>query len=73
MSNHLRKQDLNGNTLVIAGNTFAVKDQIKAKGGSWDANTKTWRIDLRGLGSGRLSDVASLTFAIRDNCRFEVK
>lgn len=29
---------------LITGNTFAVKDQLKALGGRWDAASKGWRV-----------------------------
>ena len=28
--------------IAITGNTYPVKDQIKALGGKWDANSKSW-------------------------------
>jgi hypothetical protein len=31
-------------TVLITGNTFPVKDQIKAMGGRWDADAKGWRV-----------------------------
>ena len=30
--------------VLITGNTFPVKDQIKALGGKWDAESKGWRV-----------------------------
>jgi len=30
--------------VLITGNTFPVKDQIKALGGRWDATAKGWRV-----------------------------
>lgn len=30
--------------VLITGNTFPVKDQLKALGGKWDANAKGWRV-----------------------------
>lgn len=32
------------NTVAITGNTYPVKDQIKALGGRWDADGKAWRV-----------------------------
>ena len=32
------------NTVLITGNTYPVKDQIKALGGRWDADAKGWRV-----------------------------
>lgn len=29
---------------TLAGNTYPVKDQIKAMGGQWDAQSKTWTV-----------------------------
>jgi hypothetical protein len=29
---------------LITGNTFPVKDKIKALGGKWDAEAKGWRV-----------------------------
>ncbi|MDP9175642.1 MAG: hypothetical protein M3O30_17500 [Planctomycetota bacterium] len=31
-------------TVLITGNTFPVKDQIKALGGRWDADAKGWKV-----------------------------
>lgn len=31
-------------TVLITGNTFPVKDQLKALGGRWDAGAKGWRV-----------------------------
>ncbi len=31
-------------TTLIVGNTYPVKDQIKALGGRWDAVAKGWRV-----------------------------
>lgn len=30
--------------ILITGNTFPVKDQIKALGGKWDADAKGWKV-----------------------------
>lgn len=32
------------NTIAITGNTYPVKEQIKALGGRWNAETKTWMV-----------------------------
>jgi len=32
------------NATLITGNTFPVKDAIKALGGRWDADAKGWRV-----------------------------
>lgn len=32
------------NTILITGNTYPVKDSIKALGGRWDAVAKGWRV-----------------------------
>lgn len=37
--NRRRDQDL-----ILVGNTFAIKDQIKAAGGIWDRDTKAWLV-----------------------------
>lgn len=31
-------------TVLVTGNTYPVKDSIKALGGRWDANAKGWRV-----------------------------
>lgn len=31
-------------TVLITGNTFPVKNQIKALGGRWDADAKGWKV-----------------------------
>jgi hypothetical protein len=31
-------------TVLITGNTFPVKDQLRAMGGKWDADAKGWRV-----------------------------
>jgi hypothetical protein len=31
-------------TTLITGNTFPVKDQLRALGGRWDADEKGWRV-----------------------------
>lgn len=33
-------------TLLVTGNTYPVKDQIKALGGRWDAAAKGWRVPV---------------------------
>lgn len=33
-------------TKLIVGNTYPVKDQIKALGGKWDAEAKGWRVPV---------------------------
>ena len=30
--------------ILVTGNTFPIKDQLKALGGKWDAAEKVWRI-----------------------------
>lgn len=32
------------NTVLVTGNTYPVKDQIKELGGRWDAAAKGWRV-----------------------------
>jgi hypothetical protein len=32
------------NLVLVTGNTYPVKDQIKALGGRWDAASKGWRV-----------------------------
>lgn len=38
----------NGNMMtkmqILIGNTYAIKDQIKAKGGKWDFKAKCWKV-----------------------------
>lgn len=34
----------NSTTVLVTGNTFPVKEQIKALGGRWDAANKGWRV-----------------------------
>ncbi len=34
------------NTVLVAGNTYPVKDSIKALGGRWDAAAKGWRVPV---------------------------
>ena len=29
---------------TLLGNTYSIKDQIKAKGGRWDSTSKTWSV-----------------------------
>lgn len=31
-------------TVLVTGNTYPVKDSIKALGGRWDASAKGWRV-----------------------------
>ena len=31
-------------TILITGNTYPVRDQIRALGGTWDAAAKGWRV-----------------------------
>ena len=31
-------------TVLITGNTYPVKDQLRALGGRWDPGTKGWRV-----------------------------
>lgn len=72
-NDHFRKSDLTpfaGGTLTITGNTFANKDAIKAAGGTWNKDAKAWIIDIPN-GSGALTNLANLTFKIRQGCTFE--
>jgi hypothetical protein len=32
-------------TIILTGNTFAHKDEIKAIGGKWDADRKAWIVE----------------------------
>jgi len=36
---------LSGKSVPVTGNTYPVRDQLRALGGSWDAAAKTWMID----------------------------
>ena len=40
-------------TVLVTGNTYPVKDQIKALGGRWDANEKGWRVAAAKAGEAR--------------------
>jgi hypothetical protein len=31
-------------TKLVTGNTYPVKDQLRAMGGTWDAHAKGWRV-----------------------------
>lgn len=33
-------------TKLITGNTYPVREQIKALGGVWDPNAKGWRVPI---------------------------
>lgn len=46
MDKHNRRDASNGdmNTVLITGNTYPVKDALRAMGGRWDANAKGWRV-----------------------------
>ena len=35
-------------TVLVTGNTYPVKDQIKSLGGRWDAAAKGWRVPAAG-------------------------
>ncbi len=35
---------MTNSTVLVTGNTYPVKDQIKALGGRWDAVAKGWRV-----------------------------
>lgn len=35
---------MNTTTVLVTGNTYPVKDAIKALGGRWDADAKGWRV-----------------------------
>lgn len=35
---------MNTSTVLVTGNTYPVKDSIKALGGRWDSNAKGWRV-----------------------------
>lgn len=39
-----RKKTTMTSTVLVTGNTYPVKDQIKALGGRWDAAAKGWRV-----------------------------
>lgn len=36
---------LSGKSVPVSGNTYPVRDQLRALGASWDAGAKTWTID----------------------------
>lgn len=36
---------LSGKLVPVSGNTYPVRDQLRALGGSWDAASKTWMVD----------------------------
>lgn len=40
-------------TVLITGNTYPVKDQLKALGGRWDAAAKGWRVPATKAGEAR--------------------
>lgn len=40
-------------TVLITGNTFPVKDALKALGGRWDAANKGWRVPVAKAGEAR--------------------
>lgn len=52
-------------TVLITGNTYPVKDQLKALGGRWDGQAKGWRVpagradEARALVSGSAGGKAS--------------
>jgi hypothetical protein len=56
---------MTANTVLITGNTYPVKDQIKALGGRWDADAKGWRVpenkadEARALVAGGSTGTAS--------------
>jgi hypothetical protein len=51
-------------TVLITGNTYPVKDQIKALGGHWDADAKGWRVP---------ADKASQAQALVDGAPVQVR
>ena len=58
-------------TVAITGNTFPVKDQLKAMGGRWNVETKAWMVpaekaeEARKLVAGAPSKSASTNKAYR--------
>lgn len=40
-------------TVAITGNTYPVKDQIKALGGRWDAERKAWMVPVERAAQAR--------------------
>jgi hypothetical protein len=43
----------------ITGNTFPVKDQLKALGARWDAEKKVWWIDRNAYSMRQWQDISS--------------
>ena len=41
------------NTILVTGNTYPVKDSIKALGGRWDAAAKGWRVPAAKAGQAQ--------------------
>lgn len=35
----------------VSGNTFAFRDELKKIGARWDKPSKTWIVEVRGMGS----------------------
>jgi hypothetical protein len=58
---------------LITGNTYPVKDALKALGGKWDADRKGWMVpdakaaDARKLVAGGGDDMAARRARIRQN------
>jgi hypothetical protein len=55
----------NVRTVVITGNTFACKEDIKKLGGRWDAERKAWIIDITGHPSNTMRGRSGLDSALR--------
>jgi len=58
--------------LVISGNTYDCRSDIKAAGGTWDAKAKRWTVAVTGTMANRGSIAQTAHELGRRGCRFEI-
>jgi len=61
------KEDTAMKRIEITGNTFAVKDQLKALGARWDAEKKVWWIDQLAYSGRQWQDISNKIYKL--GCR----
>jgi hypothetical protein len=61
------KEDTAMKRIEITGNTFQVKDQLKALGARWDAEKKVWWIDQLAYSGKQWQEISSKVYRL--GCR----
>ncbi len=55
-------------TVAISGNTYPVRDQLRALGGRWDPDAKAWRVPANKAGEAK-AILASVPAKASGECR----